>query len=157
MSVACGRRQVSWLPACLSPRLPRSAVASQWRCAAGSSGYSGGTAPDSHRTSLDHRPLSATSITLIKTLDGRVLEAFTGGTTDGVPLILHHGTPSCGMLYQGWVEACAERGLRLIGYSRPGYGGSERHEGRTMADCVADVEAVAHALRLDRLYVLGHS
>jgi pimeloyl-ACP methyl ester carboxylesterase len=61
------------------------------------------------------------------------------------------------MLFQGWVEACAERGLRLIGYSRPGYGGSARQEGRTMADCVADVEAVADALGLDRLCVLGHS
>jgi pimeloyl-ACP methyl ester carboxylesterase len=82
---------------------------------------------------------------------------FTGGPPDGVPLVLHHGTPSCGMLYRGWVEACAERGVRLVGFSRPGYGRSDRLEGRTMRDVVPDVEALAAALGFDRFYVLGHS
>src|SRR5919198_5841582 len=44
--LACGRRQVCWLPACLSPRLPELA---QWPAAAGLSGHSGGSAPDLHR------------------------------------------------------------------------------------------------------------
>jgi pimeloyl-ACP methyl ester carboxylesterase len=61
------------------------------------------------------------------------------------------------MLYRGWVDACAERGVRLVGYSRPGYGESDRREGRTMTDCVEDVAAVAEALGFDRFYVLGHS
>jgi pimeloyl-ACP methyl ester carboxylesterase len=61
------------------------------------------------------------------------------------------------MLYRGWVEACAERRVRLVGYSRPGYGTSDRQEGRVVSDCVSDVEAVAAALELDRFYVLGHS
>ena len=86
-----------------------------------------------------------------------MLEAFTGGPPDGVPLVLHHGTPSCGMLYRGWVEACAERGVKLIGFSRPAYGRSDRLEGRTVSDVVPDVEALADALGFDRFYVLGHS
>jgi pimeloyl-ACP methyl ester carboxylesterase len=86
-----------------------------------------------------------------------VLETFVGGPADGVPLILCHGTPSCGMLYRGWVDAAAERGVRLIGYSRPGYGRSTRQEGRTVGDCCADVECVADELDLDRFLVLGHS
>src|SRR5689334_15384401 len=52
----CGRRQVSWLPACLSPRLPEG---SQWPAAAGLSGHSGGSAPDLHRLPLRHRPFNA--------------------------------------------------------------------------------------------------
>jgi pimeloyl-ACP methyl ester carboxylesterase len=82
---------------------------------------------------------------------------FVGGPAGGVPLVLHHGTPSCGMLYRGWVEACEERGVRLVGFSRPGYGRSERLEGRTVRDVVPDVEALAGELGLDRFYVLGHS
>src|SRR3954469_13742538 len=54
--VAFGRRQVSWLPGSPVRAFPGS-VAPQWPRAAGPPGHSGGTAPVSHRTSLDHRPL----------------------------------------------------------------------------------------------------
>ena len=100
---------------------------------------------------------SQTEQTAVQTPDGRRLEVFAGGHDGGVPLIWNHGTPSCGMLYRGWVEACASRGLRLVGYSRPGYGESDRHEGRSVADCARDVAAVADALAADRFYVAGHS
>ena len=60
--------QVSWLPG-FAPRLPEDAVASSVagrRVAAVPRvvpGHSGGTAPDSHRTSLDHRPYFGASLT----------------------------------------------------------------------------------------------
>src|SRR3954470_4317476 len=54
--VAFGRRQVSWLPGSPVRAFPGS-VAPQWPRAAGPPGHSGGTAPVSHRTSLDPRPL----------------------------------------------------------------------------------------------------
>ena len=38
-----------------------------------------------------------------------------------------------------------------------GYGGSDRHPGRSVADCVADVAAVADALGLGRFAVMGTS
>lgn len=54
--------------------------------------------------------------------------------------------------------ASAERfGIRLISYDRPGYGGSTRQAGRTIADCAADVRAIAAGLGIDRLAVWGIS
>jgi pimeloyl-ACP methyl ester carboxylesterase len=47
--------------------------------------------------------------------------------------------------------------LRLITYSRPGYGGSDRHPGRTVGDCAADVAAVADELGFERFHTIGAS
>lgn len=94
---------------------------------------------------------------LIQMSGGRQLEVFSAGPPDGVAVLMNHGTPGCGMLFSGWVEEAASRGLRLVGYSRPGYGESYRYEGRVVADCAWDVAAVADAARADRFYVTGHS
>jgi pimeloyl-ACP methyl ester carboxylesterase len=51
----------------------------------------------------------------------------------------------------------AERGLRHVAYSRPGYGGSDRLPGRSVADCAADVEAIADELGVERFYTVGWS
>ena len=51
----------------------------------------------------------------------------------------------------------AVRGLRLIGYDRPGYGGSTPHPGRSVADCAADVRAICAELGIDRLAMWGIS
>ncbi len=48
-------------------------------------------------------------------------------------------------------------GVRLISYTRPGYPGSSRDEGRTVADAAADVEAIADKLGLGRFSVIGRS
>jgi len=48
-------------------------------------------------------------------------------------------------------------GARLITYDRPGYGRSDRHLGRRVVDCVADVAAIADALGVDRFAVTGGS
>ena len=48
------------------------------------------------------------------------------GDPDGVPVLYHHGTPGSGLLYPTWSADAAERGIRLIGYDRAGYGGSDR-------------------------------
>jgi pimeloyl-ACP methyl ester carboxylesterase len=89
--------------------------------------------------------------------DGRLLEVFDAGPEDGELLIMNHGTPGSGMVYRGWAERCANHGIRLASYSRPGYGGSTRLEGRSIAHCAADVAAVADALGADHFYVEGHS
>jgi len=103
--------------------------------------------------------MSARPVTraIVAAAGGRELEVFTAGPADGPAVLLLHGTPSCGMLFDGWVEACAARGVRLVGYSRPGYGASTRHAGRSVADCAADVTVVATALGLRDLCLVGHS
>lgn len=85
------------------------------------------------------------------------LEVSTGGPADGLPLIYHHGTPMAGLLYAPTVATAAGHGVRMVAYSRPGYAGSTRHEGRSVADCARDVEAVADALGFDRFYTAGVS
>jgi pimeloyl-ACP methyl ester carboxylesterase len=89
---------------------------------------------------------SAGARVMVDMPSGLELEVFTAGADEPTALILAHGTPSCGMLYRGWAEVCARRGIRLVGYSRPGYGASTRHSGRSVADCADDVEAVMAAL-----------
>lgn len=89
--------------------------------------------------------------------DGRELEVVLYGPEDGVPLIVHHGTPGVAGLFGALVEAGTQRGVRQIAYSRPGYGASSRHPGRAVADCAADVAAIADALGYERLHSVGGS
>ncbi|MBI5103693.1 MAG: alpha/beta hydrolase, partial [Solirubrobacterales bacterium] len=51
----------------------------------------------------------------------------------------------------------AERGLRLVGYDRPGYGGSSPNPGRTVADVAADVAAILDHLGAERFATWGAS
>jgi pimeloyl-ACP methyl ester carboxylesterase len=60
-------------------------------------------------------------------------------------------------MYAKDVARARDQGVRLISYDRPGYGGSTRHEGRTVGDCAQDVRTIAAALELDRLAVWGIS
>lgn len=88
---------------------------------------------------------------------GRALRVFEDADPGGVPVLLHHGTPGSRLLPRLWVADAHERGIRLIGYDRPGYGGSDRHAGRSVADAAADVEAIADALGLERFLTRGSS
>jgi len=89
----------------------------------------------------------------VTTPDGRTLVVREAGDAEGFPILVHHGTPCLGLLYDGWVED----GVRLISYDRPGYGGSTRAPGRAVASCAADVEAIADALELPQLATWGVS
>jgi len=88
--------------------------------------------------------------------DGRRLDLYLGGPDDGVPLVSHHGTPGAGIPVPTFVEAAADRGLRWVSYSRPGYGASTRLAGRTVADCAADVAAIVDHLGAERFYTIGY-
>jgi pimeloyl-ACP methyl ester carboxylesterase len=89
--------------------------------------------------------------------EGRSLEVSVSGPEQATPLILHHGTPSDRTQYRPFAEAAAARGLRLISYSRPGYGGSSRQPGRAVADCAADTLAIVEQLGAGRFYTAGWS
>ena len=95
--------------------------------------------------------------TTIRAHDGRALEVHEAGDRSGLPVIAHHGTPAAGLVYGPHADLAREQGIRLIGYDRPGYGASTRAPGRRVADCVADVSALADALELDRFATWGVS
>jgi pimeloyl-ACP methyl ester carboxylesterase len=94
---------------------------------------------------------------LIQTADGRTLAVEEYGDPSGRPVLVHNGTPSSRHLYQHAVADAAAQGLRLIGYDRPGYGGSSPHPGRTVADAAADARAICAALGADRVAMWGIS
>ena len=89
--------------------------------------------------------------------DGRRLEGWASDGPGTGALLLHVGTPMAGLPHAPFVAAATERGLRFVTYSRPGYGTSTPLAGRVVADCVADVAAVAAELGLERLHVVGWS
>jgi pimeloyl-ACP methyl ester carboxylesterase len=93
----------------------------------------------------------------VTTPDGRTLVVRDAGDPNGFPVLAQHGSPSLGLLYEPWIEDAARRGIRLLGYDRPGYGGSTRLPGRSIGDCVRDVEAIADALELEGLATWGIS
>jgi pimeloyl-ACP methyl ester carboxylesterase len=93
----------------------------------------------------------------VETRDGRTLHVWVEGPDDGDVVIDHHGTPSSGLPFPPSVNAAAERGLRHVSYSRPGYGASTRDEGRSVSSCAADVGAIADVLGVDRFYTIGGS
>ena len=92
-------------------------------------------------------------------LDGGDLHYYdvTPDDSDLLPVIYHHGSPNVGEPPAPLYEAAAERGLRWIGYDRPGYGGSTPQPGRTVGHAAFDAEAVADVLGLEKFAVLGHS
>ncbi|MFJ6631670.1 alpha/beta fold hydrolase [Streptomyces sp. NPDC091376] len=93
----------------------------------------------------------------VRASDGRHLMVERLGDPRGRPVFLLHGTPGSrlGPAPRGMV--LYQRGMQLIAYDRPGYGGSDRLEGRSVADVVQDVRAIADALELDRFAVVGRS
>jgi pimeloyl-ACP methyl ester carboxylesterase len=90
--------------------------------------------------------------------DGRTLRTHdTGGPTDSPVIVWHHGTPQTGVLYEPLLGLARERGIRLVSYARPGYGGSTPQPGRTIGSAGPDMAQVADALGLDRFAVMGSS
>jgi pimeloyl-ACP methyl ester carboxylesterase len=93
----------------------------------------------------------------ISTEDGRDLRIIEAGLFDGIPILVHNGTPGARLLYPPCVKDAEARGIHLISYERPGYGASTPQPGRTIASAAYDVAAIAEALSLRRLAVWGIS
>jgi pimeloyl-ACP methyl ester carboxylesterase len=89
--------------------------------------------------------------------DGRQLDTFLAGPEDGTTLLFHHGSPASGLPAASFVDAVTSRGLRYIGWSRPGYGDSTRQAGRSVADVAADAAAVLDSIGADQAYTVGWS
>jgi pimeloyl-ACP methyl ester carboxylesterase len=93
----------------------------------------------------------------VRAPDGRALEVRVTGPEGGTTLIAHGGTPDDGSLHSETLEEGARRGLRQVSYARPGYAGCDRQEGRSVADCAADIAAIADALGIERFHTVGWS
>ena len=94
---------------------------------------------------------------LITLPDGRDIDLLLAGPADGLPLVMHEGTPMGLVLYPPTVHAAQDRGLQPILMARPGYERSTPRPGRRVADVAADVAAVLDALGLDTFVTAGWS
>lgn len=94
---------------------------------------------------------------VVKAPGGYRLSVDSVGDPDGTPVFLLHGTPGGrdGPRPRGIV--LYRLGIRLISYDRPGYPGSDRREGRFVADAADDVEAIADFFEIERFSVIGRS
>jgi pimeloyl-ACP methyl ester carboxylesterase len=71
-------------------------------------------------------------------------------------VVLFHGAPGS-RLFAPPAGVPRELGVRLVTFDRPGFGGSDRRQGRTVLDTAADVAALADGLGIDRFGVVGVS
>ena len=94
---------------------------------------------------------------LLTVAGGRSLDVFVVGA-EGAPLVVNiPGTPEGHVLLPSVEEAAALAGIRIVSLARPGYAGSTRMPGRTVADVVPDVLAAVDALGVERFAVVGAS
>ncbi|NOV98660.1 alpha/beta fold hydrolase [Isoptericola halotolerans] len=93
--------------------------------------------------------------------DGRPLvvhDSAPGAQERSVPVVVwHHGSPQSGALLAPVLAAAEARGLRVLSPARPGYGGSPRVPGRSVADAAADVAHALDALGVTRCVAVGAS
>lgn len=93
----------------------------------------------------------------VRTPDGRALEVLVSGPKDGFPLVYHHGTPQGAVPYPLLDRAATQRHLRVVAYSRPGYGTSSPRPEGTVADDARDTATVLDALGLGEFVSIGWS
>jgi pimeloyl-ACP methyl ester carboxylesterase len=96
-------------------------------------------------------------VTILRTPDGRSLDVAVTGPEGAVPLLFHHGTPGSRVPVRAMQRAATDRSLRLVTWSRPGYGGSSRRPGRRVVDDADDVAVLLEHLGADRCLVAGWS
>ncbi|MGO9582327.1 MAG: alpha/beta fold hydrolase [Acidimicrobiales bacterium] len=94
---------------------------------------------------------------IISLAGGRKLHLEVEGADHGEVVLVHNGTPNSRLLFPAHVVDAEARGIRLVGYDRPGYGGSSRQIGRSVSDAVDDARAIAAALGVDRMLTWGIS
>lgn len=87
---------------------------------------------------------------------GRVLRVRDAGEPMGPMVMYFHGTPSSRLDLRFGEYLATERGIRLVSFDRPGFGGSTPAP-FGLASVAADAHAIADALGIDRFATLGMS
>ena len=98
---------------------------------------------------------------MVPTPDGRELEVLVSGPQDGFPLVFHHWTPGAAVPLGILERPAADRGLRVIAYSRPGCGRStprvDAATTATVADDAADTGTILDHLGLGQFVTVAWS
>lgn len=98
---------------------------------------------------------------MVPTTDGRELEVVVGGRRDGFPLVFYSWTPGAAVPFGLLERAADDRALKLVSYSRAGYGlSTPRADGdttATVADDAADTAAVLDHLGLGEFIAVAWS
>ena len=87
---------------------------------------------------------------------GRVLRVRDAGDPEGAVVMYFHGTPSSRLDLCFGEDLAAERGVRLVSFDRPGYGGSTPAP-FGLASIGADAHAIADELGVARFATFGQS
>src|SRR5690242_16671686 len=91
----------------------------------------------------------------VRLSDGRSLALGDVGPRDGLPVLYLHGAIGAPLECRGELAMAIETlGIRLLLPQRPGFGGSDRHRGRTLLDNARDLEQAADRLGLERFGVV---
>ena len=96
---------------------------------------------------------------LVRLPHGRQLAFAWYGPDDGVPCIVLSGMPGS-RLAPAWAfpdALLAERGVRLLGIDRPGYGRSDPNPRAAALGVAEDLGVLCTAIGVDRVAVLGVS
>lgn len=89
--------------------------------------------------------------------DGQLIRYCMYGPRDGLPVVSHGGSPGTRWKRPASIEAIEQAGLRMLVPDRPGYGGSARQYGRSVADAAEDAARLADAQGWAQFAVIGNS
>lgn len=89
---------------------------------------------------------------------GQTVRWYDAGPSDApLTVVWHHGTPNIGEPPAPLLEASAARGIRWLGFDRPGYGGSSPVDDWSIADAARLAALVADAAVVETFAAVGHS
>ncbi|HET9935745.1 MAG TPA: alpha/beta hydrolase [Methyloceanibacter sp.] len=94
---------------------------------------------------------------VLRLADGRRIGFAEYGDPEGQPVLAIHGTPGSRLMFALTDATARERRLRIVAPERPGYGFSDFHFQRSLAEAASDLEQCADALGLRRFALIGVS
>ena len=97
--------------------------------------------------------MSQSSLLTLK--DGRKLEYLTNGVESDKAILFLHGTPGSALAWNSYLPEV--KGVRAISTSRAGYGLSDRHKGRSVADDLNDQQQILDHFGIKSFISVGWS